>query len=383
MEATYRGYEACAVYGRYGSSGSTKTYKASSLIDNMLHGIRSMLLDDHCRGSLISTRRLLQWIDVFRPDVISLHNAHGYYLNLPVFLSGVARRGIPIIWTLHDCWLFTGHCAYFEQVGCSRWETGCHTCPMTKEYPRSFMDRSSRNWHWKKELLADYPNLTFVTPSNWLSNLVSRSFLRSHQNKVIRNGIDLKLFYPRNFLEEKTVLGVANFWSKSKGLKDFIRLRDRLDEGWKIKLVGLNQKQIDVLPPGIEGIKKTQSIDQLAYLYSAASVFVNPTYSDNFPTTNLEALACGTPVVTYKTGGSPESITSRVGRVVNQGDLDALAKAICEIESELDEGIRDRCRQHAMAHYSDIDNFAEYIDLAESLVSPRCYSFSSQRRGEA
>ena len=238
---------------------------------------------------------------------------------------------------------------------------------MTSFYPRSLIDRSAHNWVWKKELLEGLSGLTMVTPSKWLRALVEKSFLGRHPIHVINNGIDLQIFRPNSRDSGKIVLGVANSWDGRKGLADFKALREHLPLDWKIRLVGLTRKQVESLPIGIDGIERTDSVGELAEMYSEATVFVNPTYSDNFPTTNLEALACGTPVVTYRTGGSPEAVAESTGRVVDQGEVSDLALAVREIASKPREVWREHCRQHAVANFSATERFSDYVDLVEKI----------------
>jgi putative colanic acid biosynthesis glycosyltransferase len=302
--------------------------------------------------------------------VIGLHNLHGYYLNVPLLFEFLRRSRIPILWTLHDCWSFTGHCSYFDRFNCRKWQTECRECPMTAYYPRSLVDRSTRNHRLKKQVLSGLERLAIVTPSEWLAAHVRASFLSDYPVQVIPNGIDLERFrIVGTRAREVIVLGVANRWDDRKGLADFIELRSKISAEWRIVLVGLNPAERRRLPENIEGLSRTESVEELVRLYSQATVYVNPTYADNFPTTNIEALACGTPVVTYRTGGSPEAVTEGCGAVVEVGDVDGLAKAI-EQYAAMDQGaVRTQCRARAEREYSDASRYGDYVELCEALVS--------------
>ena len=326
---------ACKVaYGR-GFCEEENCVKISTQYAFLAHTALSRLTDRQGFYSKKATKRLIQEIEQFSPDIIHLHNIHGYYLNIQQLFEFLKHYGRPVVWTLHDCWAFTGHCAYYSYAACEKWKTGCKGCPQKKEYPASLLlDRSAKNYRQKKELFTAVPNLHLITPSEWLAGEVQNSFLGKCDIQVIPNGIDLNVFRPTegNFKEKygltdkKIVLGVANIWERRKGLDDFIALSPLLPPDYKIVLVGLSEKQLSTLPQNIIGITRTDNVKQLAEIYTAAEVYVNPTYEDNYPTTNLEAIACGTPVITYQTGGSPES--AKVGKVVEQGDIKGLKAAI-------------------------------------------------------
>ena len=284
-------------------------------------------------------KQLLHEIEETKPDVIHLHNVHGYYLNMPLLFSALQQCRTPVIWTLHDCWAFTGHCAYFDFARCEKWRTHCRNCPQKGMYPTSYgLDNSERNFDDKRRLTAPMTNLTLVTPSDWMAKLVKQSFLRHHTVEVVRNGVDQATYRPTpsNFKEERglqgrsVILGVASPWSERKGMRDFIELSRRLGEQYVVVLVGVGPEMARKLPSAIVSIDRTDSPSELAAIYSAADVFFNPTYEDNYPTTNLEAISCGTPVVTYDTGGSPESVTDGNGAVVPQGDVERAALFISD-----------------------------------------------------
>lgn len=369
--ARYRGHQARAVSGRQGGTGPTSVYRVGTTANQIAHRVSSLLGDAHGLGSRRATARMIQWLKQTQPDVVGLHNLHGYYLNVPLLFDYLRQTGIPVLWTLHDCWAFTGHCSYFDRFDCTKWKSECHSCPMTGYYPRSIVDRSSRNHRWKKEAFQGLDSLTIVTPSRWLAGHVSESLLGDYPIRIIPNGIDLKVFRPvsTDSSQKPTILGVANQWSDRKGLYDFIQLRSMLPKEWLIRLVGVSESQAKSLPSGIEPIERTESIHELAALYSQARVFVNPTRSDNFPTTNIEALACGTPVVTYRSGGSPESLTEATGKVVDQGDVSGLEAAVRDIVSNPTDLMEQHCREHAVANFSAPDRFDEYVRLAESVFS--------------
>lgn len=288
------------------------------------------------------TKNFCKWIDQYNPDVIHLHNLHGDYLNIEVLFEFLKKRNYPIVWTFHDCWPFTGRCAYFDYNGCTKWQIGCYSCQFKKVFPISYIfDTSREEWIKKKALFQGLKNLTIVTPSRWLANLVKKSFLCDYPIITINNGIDLTNFQHRdnvddiidkyNINNKKVILGVAGSWSYRKGLNYFIELSQILPDNLQIVLIGLSDSQISKLSQNIIGIKHTASVLELSKWYSLSAVYVNPTLDDNYPTTNLEAQACGTPVITFETGGSPESV--QFGRVVHKKETEALKDAIMEVLS--------------------------------------------------
>lgn len=372
------GHESFIAYGRGNQPSASKTIKIGDKWIIWRHVLKSRLFDLHGFGSTNTTKSFIKELNIINPDIIHLHNIHGYYINVEVLFNFLKQAGKPVLWTIHDCWPYTGHCSHFDYVNCYKWESQCFACPNKKGYPASwFVDNSRNNYKRKKELFIGLSNLTIITPSRWLENLIKISFLKEYPIKTIYNGVDLNVFNPvkRNQTIEKYklenltyIVGVANIWSQRKGLDDFIKLRKILPESIKIVLVGLNENRIKRLPDGIWGIQHTEKISELAALYSAASAFVNPTYVDNFPTTNIEALACGTPVVTYNTGGSPEAINAHTGVVVEKGDIHALAAAIKTITEIGKAHYQPLCRQRAEQHFNKDERFMDYLRLYESLV---------------
>lgn len=374
------GHESFIAYGRGSRPSKSQLIKIGNRKDVLTHVLKTRITDRHGFGSKKVTQDLIKKIVEINPDAIGLHNIHGYYLNIEVLFNFLKEFNKPVVWTLHDCWAFTGHCAHFERADCYKWQTKCERCPLTKYYPSSFfIDNSKMNFTDKKRLFTGLNNLHIVVPSEWLANHVKNSFLSGYHATVINNGIDLNTFKPiepdekkftgLNIAEKKIVLGVTNVWTDRKGLNDFIKLSEMLGTYYKIVLVGLKKKQINKLPANIIGITRTENVNELAELYSAASVFVNPTYSDNFPTTNLEALACGTPVITYNTGGSPEAIDNETGIVVEKGNVYALADAIKQITRNGKQYYSATCRIRAERLYDKNDRYMDYLRLYESLIS--------------
>lgn len=346
-------------------------YQVSSLIGEYIHYAESLLLDHHGLGSRLATKRIIQKIQEIKPDVVQLHCVHGYYINYKYLFEYLNSTDIPVVWTFHDCWAFTGHCAHFVTANCNKWkEDGCHDCPLLADYPKALIDNSKKNFELKRRLFSANKNMHIVAVSEWLASFAKYSFLGDKDIRVINNGIDIQRFHPcaEKSTSKFKVLGVASAWNKDKGLYDFHKLRELLSlEEYEITLVGLSQEQVEQLPTGIKGITRTNSVEELAQLYSVANVFVNPTYADSFPTVNMEALACGTPVVTYRTGGSPEIIDPMTGVMVAQGDIDALVDAIVSLkESPLS---LESCRNRAEKRYDKEKRFKDYVDLYGSLIS--------------
>lgn len=322
------GHDSYVIWGRGRKSNDEHEIYIDDKFGVYFHGVYTRLTDKTGFASHLATKKILKKLSEIKPDIIHLHNLHGYYINIEMLFQYIKKNNIRVVWTLHDCWAFTGHCAYFDFIGCNKWETICNHCPQLKTYPMSYKDNSKWNYLQKKRIFSTVP-ITIVTPSQWLANLVKKSFLKDNQIRVIYNGINTSQFYPvdSDFREKyhlqnkKIILGVASEWTERKGLNDFIKLSNQLEDAVQIILVGLNKEQIASLPKGVIGIERTESIEDLVKLYSMADLFWNPTYDDNFPTTNLEALACGTPVITYNTGGSPESITAENGSVTDLEDF--------------------------------------------------------------
>ena len=373
LVAIANGWDSYIAYGRSRATSQSKLIKIGNRLDILYHVLITRLFDKHGLGSRFATQRLVKKIKEIQPDIIHLHNIHGYYLNYEILFEYLAQSGIPVVWTLHDCWSFTGHCAHFVSVNCMKWKKQCFQCPLTQRYPKALVDNSIQNFKLKKHLIDKLQGqLTIVPVSKWLQDYVEDSFLQKHNIKTIHNGADISIFTPLEGTSVnksiKNIIGVASVWTKAKGLDDFISLREMLPADVEIKLVGLNKDQIASLPIGIIGIERTNSIAELRNLYAEADVFVNPTYADTFPTVNLEALACGTPVITYRTGGSPEAVTPETGIVVDQGNLDALKDAIITVLSNGKEHYSKACRQRVEEHFDKNKCFQKYIDLYNEIL---------------
>jgi len=379
ISAIQNGWDSYIAYGRAERNSKSNLIKIGSETDIKLHGLQTRLFDRHGLGSKNATQKFVSKIDSLKPDIIHIHNIHGYYLNIEILFNYLASNDIPVIWTLHDCWPITGHCTYFDYIDCPKWETLCNKCPQTKNYPASyFIDRSRENFILKKQLFNSVKRMTLVPVSNWLGAIMTKSFLNNYPIKTINNGIDATIFKPGNKdntkrkynIESKfLILGVASIWDPRKGLTDFIKLSTRLSSEFVILLLGLNAKQIKDLPSQIIGISRTENTKELADLYSAADVFINPTMEDNFPTTNLESLACGTPVITYNTGGSIESVSPGTGIIVGKGDISGLISAIATVKKNGKEYYSDACITRAIKLYDKNDRYMDYINLYNLMLN--------------
>lgn len=358
------GHESYIAYGRGLSNNCNTSIKIGSDIDIYSHVAKTRILDKHGFGSKNATIELINKIEKLNPEVIHLHNIHGYYVNVELLFNYLKTSNKRIIWTLHDCWAFTGHCTYFDYVDCDKWIKGCYSCPQKNEYPKSIIvDASKNNYQKKKNLFTGLKNLTIVTPSNWLANLVKKSFLKEYDIEVINNGIDLNIFKPTKSefrqkygLEDKfIILGVANVWDRRKGIDYFVKISSKLKSNEKIVLVGVTERQKRDLPKNILGITRTNNIEELAEIYSTSNIFLNPTLEDNFPTVNLEALACGTPVFTFDTGGSIECIDENVGVIINKSLSENIEFSKYKFDTNL-------CRKKAL-EYDKKSQFNKYIDI--------------------
>ena len=372
------GYIAYIAYAHGNSSYLNSFNFSGGKFDYYLHNILSRLTDSEGLHSVFATKRLIKEIESIQPDIVHIHTMHGHYLNYKILLEYLSKKAIPIVMTLHDCWTFTGHCAHFDLRGCKEWQIECNKCEFLEEYPISwFLDRSKRNFNLKKKLFANIKeHLTLVPVSYWMEGLLRKSFLKGYKVHTIHNGIDLSVFKPSDFEDlyekykikgRKIVLGVALPWSSYKGFSDFIKIRYSLGDEYVILMVGVSQEQAMMLPDGIIGIERTESPEELAKLYSMADVFVNTTYCDNYPTVNLESIACGTPVITYSTGGSPESVDEYTGAVVEQGDVDALVKCIHNI-CYGSFNYKEHCLEKALNYFDRDLCFENYLKIYNNLL---------------
>ncbi|MGN1232241.1 MAG: glycosyltransferase [Candidatus Cryptobacteroides sp.] len=355
------------------------------------HGIQTRLFDRHGLASSRATKEFIKRIEEIGPDIVHIHNIHGYFLDYRILFDYLSHSDIQVVWTVHDCWLYTGHCYHYDLARCDRWKTGCGHCPQKHKFPASWLiDRSARNWEDKKKAFTSMPKdrLTIVPVSDWMRGEMSRSFLKDYDYQTIHNGIDIDTFSPQPQAEDEArarygigdrqiILGVASIWSDEKGLGDFVRLAGKLNDNEIIVLVGMDRKMLDsrlaedvaqALGDRFIAVKRTADTGQLAQLYSAATALVNPTWQDNYPTVNLEAISCGTPVVTYRTGGSVEAVTGETGYIVEQGDIDGLMAAVRDAESLGKEHFRENCRSRAVQNFRKEDRYAEYIRLYNRLL---------------
>lgn len=352
--------------------------------------LKTRLFARHGFYNVAETKRLINYMDAVKPDVIHLHNIHNHYVNVEMLFDYIKKNEIPVVWTLHDCWPFTGWCAYFDYAQCGKWETGCHHCPSKHDYPFTwFFDRSESNYEKKKEIFCGVKNLTLVTPSQWLANLTRQSFLREYPVEVINNGTDTKIFRPMNtdlksrlgITDKKMILAIAAKLAKRKGADYLLQIPTKLNDDEVLVMLGLTDGQVESLPKEkCLGVTYTNSIQELAEYYSAADIFINPTLEDNFPTTNIESLACGTPIVTFKTGGSIEAVldeesieyvgkvmTTSVGAVVPQNDIESMVQATREVINMGKSMFCDACRRKVEERYDKDKQYLQYIKLYKEI----------------
>lgn len=335
------GIDSHVFFGRGNRQNDSKVKRINTKIGVYWHYFLSRLFDHHGLSSKVETFFLIKHLKKIKPDIIHLHNIHGYYLNYKMLFEYIVKDNIRVIWTLHDCWAYTGHCAYYSYKNCEKWASLCMKCPQLGSYPKSIIDKSTRNFSYKKTYFSKTSNMLLVTPSYWLNFELKKSFLAKYPSRVINNGVNTNVFYRRNsnlrdfhnINDKFIILGVANVWDSRKGLQYFIELSKMIDESAVIILIGLNNKQINRIGKNIIGLSRTDSQIQLAEYYSIANVYVNPTLEDNYPTTNIEALSCNTPVITFDTGGSPEIINNN-GIIVKEKSAEAIYREIDNIKKK-------------------------------------------------
>lgn len=342
-ELMTQGHRCVLAFGRdKANCDDIETVQIGSPLDCKIHAVRNRVLDDHGFGSKAATEKFLRWVREYDPDVIWLHNVHGYYIHIGLLFDYLKKCGKKILWTLHDCWSFTGHCAYFDFVRCEKWKTGCHHCPQKGSYPASMLvDNSRTNFEKKKALFTGIPNLKLIVPSYWLESRVKQSFLHEYAVEVVYNSINREIFKPTpgNFREryglqdQKILLGVASVWDERKGLKDFLALSQMLDDTCRIVLIGLSAGQIESLPRNILGLPRTNSMQELAEAYTAADLFINPSTEETFGMTAMEARACGTEAIVYKNTAC-EEIVNQFGGIAVEWGAEHIYEAVMKLTKE-------------------------------------------------
>jgi len=378
--AISKGWVSYIAYGRKSNLSISRTIKIGNKFDFISHVFLTRLFDKHGLGSIWATKILIKKIKLINPDIIHLHNIHGYYINYKVLFEFLSRSNIPVVWTLHDCWAFTGHCSYFSNINCVKWTDLCNQCPKKKYYPTSlFFDLSEVNYLLKRKLFNSVNRMIIVPVSFWLNGLISHSYLSNFPLRVINNGIDLTLFHPitsyseirrkYDITQRSILIGVANVWHVGKGLHDYYKLSELLPDEYIIVLVGLTKKQINTLPSKIKGIEKTESIIELASLYSASDIVLNLSYQETFGMTTVEGFACGTPGIVYNSTASPELITPETGIIVEPGNIKHVLHAIEDIISKGKDYYSSNCRRRAVEFYNKDKQYEQYLQLYEELIT--------------
>lgn len=383
--AKKQGWDCYVAHGpRFKKESALKSYEVEDTFGEKIHWAKSLLFDAHGLSSTKATEKFVTWIDSIRPDIIHLHNIHGYYLNYKVLVEYLVQKNVPVVWTFHDCWPITGHCGYFSLEGCEKWRTGCGKCPLRwKEYPKSiFVDRSAKNYQLKKSLFCSLKNLNIISVSKWMDCIVGESFLGSQKHLHIYNGIDVDIFKPTNsdlrqkynLRNKKILLGVASIWTTRKALADYIELSKLLPQNYQVVLMGPTREQAKAIPDNIIVINRTNNQKELVQWYTEATILLNLSYEETFGLTTVEGFACGTPSVVYNKTASPELITPETGFVVEAGDYNSLLNAIKNICSNGKDFYSAACRQRAVEHFNKDDRFQDYINLYNELLNEKSCS---------
>lgn len=379
--AMAHGWESYIAYGRSSNKSKSHLIRIGSKVGQAWHLIISRLFDKHGLGSRYATKRLIREIEVIKPDIIHLHNIHGYYINYKLLFDYLNSIDTPIVWTLHDCWSFTGHCAHFVEAGCNKWQHECNDCLNTKAYPKTKFEHSRYNYHLKQRLFTSLRNrLNIVTVSKWLESETKKSFFNSAHISFLYNGVDTAIFTPNEsdivelkyrIGEKYLIVSVASIWDKNKGLDDIIRLSTVLPENYIIMVVGKQCILSQQTPNNIITVPHTNSQFELAELYSHANAVISTSRQETFGLTLAEGMACGTPAIAYNTTALPELITPNTGIVVEQGDIEGLAQAIKTVCENGKDHYRAACREHALKHFDKTTCFEKYIDLYGNILAKK------------
>ncbi len=368
-----QGHECKIAYGRMNVPEKYQKYaiKFGNSLTNKLDAGFSRILDNGGLNSKLPTLYLINKIKKFSPDIIHLHNLHGSYLNIKILFKFLKKYNKPVVWTLHDCWTYTGHCAHFTTIGCKKWQTLCSNCPHKKHYPKSlFLDRSTRNHKLKKKLFTSLNNVTLITPSQWLADVTKQSYMGKYEIHPIPNGVDLEVFKPTEsdfrkkygLENKKIILGVASAWGKNKGTDEFAALAQTLGDDFKVVMVGVNENLAKTLPNEILAFPRTQTVKELAEIYTAADVFLNPSRQETMGLTTVEAMACGTPVVTSNCTAVPEVVDENSGIVCENLEIETIKSAILEVLSKNYPNTRKRAEQ-----YEKQKQYLKYLNQYEKL----------------
>jgi glycosyltransferase involved in cell wall biosynthesis len=374
------GWESYIAYGRKMYSSNSNLVKIGNRFEQGLHLLNTRIMDKHGLSSKRSTIEFLRIVDDIQPDIIHLHNIHGYFLNYKILFEYLSSNNVPIVWTLHDCWSYTGHCAHYSFLGCERWKRQCYKCSGIKDYPKSLLrDRSRKNFEEKKDAFCSVDNMTIVPVSNWLAKEVSKSFLNKYRITPIHNGVNTDLFKPSTEILMRlkdsyglngkfVILGVANGWSERKGLEEFKRLSRLIADNDVIILVGLKKSQIANLPSNVIGIEKTENVSQLAEFYSIADIYVSFSMEETFGLTIAESLSCATPVLVNNSTAMPELLSKCTGFVIEPGDLKSVINKIDIVKKFGKTHFSSQCRKHAINCFNMNDKYNEYLNLYNSLL---------------
>ncbi len=373
------GWDCYLAHGaRYVNASAFPTYSVGSKWSNYRHVIYSMISGRHGLGSKSDTRKLIKYIDKLKPDIIHLHNIHGYYLNYQSLFEYLKDLGTPIVWTLHDCWPFTGHCAHFDHIGCDKWKKQCSHCPLLHyDYKSLYFDGSSYNYSLKKQLFTSIPNMQIVSVSKWLGALAKESFLGKYKVRTIYNGIDIAIFKPQKsdikkslgIENKKMLLAVGTCWDKNKGLYDYIELSKKLTADYQLVLVGVSPNIKKLLPSNILSIERTHNVSMLVDLYSAAEIVLNLSYLETFGLPTAEGLACGTPGIVYNRTATPELLSPETGIVVEAGKIEEVINAIETISQKGKKEYREACRNRVFETFEKQACYMQYVELYNELLS--------------
>lgn len=378
--ARSHGWETYIAYGRAKTESDSTLFHVGSKFDVYEHYGEQFLLDNDGLASCKATRRLIDGIRKINPDIIHLHNIHDHWLNYRILFNYLNTLDIPIVWTQHDCWSFTGDCGYFTELECEQWKTGCtKICPFRKKpFMRRFINHAKQHYELKKELFTATKRLTLVPVSHWLEGELKESFLKEKPIQTIYNGVDTEVFKPLDNLDDSLkkygldgnqyVIGVASAWSDRKGFTDYCKLVEKLPKGVKIVLVGLDKKKREeAVKYGIVGIARTDNVNELVALYNGASIVMNLSYEETFGLTTVEGFACGTPSIVYRATASPELVTPETGIIVAPGDIVGVAEAVTKLLAK--QKPSKACRERAVVYFNKDERFEEYLQLYESLVN--------------